>query len=117
MEDAESIKSTVEAYMSTTGIDEDELYIDMQLEFDSEGNQFTIEYGLTSAVSDESMDIGTSFKYDTLAEAWENYLDQLPEVHEEFSDAEIKAADPEEYSAGKIGGNPVMSIRDASGEL
>ncbi|MFB6116682.1 MAG: hypothetical protein ABEK10_04190 [Candidatus Nanosalina sp.] len=117
MEDAESIKSTVEAYMSTAEIPEDDLYIDMQLEFDLESNNFTIEYGLTSISSDEPMNIGTSFKYDTLAEAWENYLDQLPEVHRAFPEAEIKAADPEEYAAGKVGGNPVMSIRDASGEL
>lgn len=82
----------------------------MQLEFDSENKNFKIEYGLTSISSDEPMNIETSFKYDTLAEAWENYLDRLPE-------AEIKAADPEEYAAGKIGGNPVMSIRDASGEF
>ena len=63
------------------------------------------------------MNISTSFKYDSLAEALENYLDQIPEIHQEFSDAEIKAADPEEYSSGELGENLVMSIRDASGEL
>ena len=75
-----------------------------------------IEYGLTG-ISKDVMNIDTSFKYDTLAEVWENYLDQLPEVHHAFPEAEIKAADPEEYSAGKIGGNPVMSIPDAMGEF
>ena len=59
--------------MSTTEIDEDDLYIDMQLEFDSENNNFKVEYGLTCISSDEPMNIETSFKYDTLAEAWENF--------------------------------------------
>ena len=116
MEDAESIISTIDAYLSTTELDEEELYIDMQLEFDDQNNTFQIEYGLTG-ISEDVMNITTSFKYDSLAQAWENYLDQLPEIDTRFSKAEIKAADPTEYFAGKLGGNPVMKIRDAAGEF
>lgn len=116
MEDSHNIIQTVEAYLEITGIDESDLYIDMQLGFETETNDFTIEYGLTS-VSEDVMDIDTSFDYETLPEAWENYLDQLPEITRRFKDAVFKAPDPEEYKAGKIGGNPVMSIPDATGEL
>ena len=116
MEDADTIIDTIEAYLSTTDLEEDELYIDMQLEFDDQNNSFQVEYGLTG-ISVNAMNVTTSFDYDSLAEAWENYLDQLPEVSRRFSEAEIKAADPKEYFAGKGGGNPVMQIRDAAGEL
>jgi hypothetical protein len=112
MEVAEKIKETIDQYMSTAGISEDELYLGIQMDFDDEDNEFTIEY-LLDSISEEKMRIGTTFRYETLAEAWENYLNQLPEMHQTFPNAEIGAASPGEYSAGKLGGNPVMSIPDA----
>lgn len=110
------ITSTIDAYLGTEDIDENELNIIVQLDFDDESNVFSIDYALTSQKEDP-MEIDTGFSYNNLAVAWENYLDEISELHQRYEHAEIKCAHPEEYKGGKIGGNPVMSIRDANGDL
>jgi hypothetical protein len=110
------ITSTIDAYLGTEDIEETELNIIVQLDFDDESNVFSIDYALCSQ-KEETMEIDTGFSYNNLAVAWENYLDEITELHQRYEEAEIKNAHPEQYKGGKIGGNPVMSIRDADGGL
>lgn len=108
------ITSTVDAYLERDGIEERKLGLMVQLDFDDEHNNFRIDYTLTTHEEDP-MEIDTGFVYDNLAEAWENYLDQIAEINQRYNEADIRVAHPEEYKGGKLGGNPVMSIRDADG--
>ena len=117
MENADIIKETIDTYRDTTELDEEELAVLMQMDYDDEENDFTIDYTITNTRDKDPMTIATGFSYDNLAEAWEEYIDQIAEIDQTFRDAEILPARPEEYRGGKIGGNPVMSIRDAEGEL
>lgn len=117
MDHANVIVDTIGAYLEANELSEDELSVILQMDFDSEDNQFRVDYVLTSNTDEEAMEIDTGFSYDTLPEAWDNYLDQISEVHQTFQDADIRGASPGQYSGGKVGGNPVMSIRDAENEL
>ena len=117
MDHADIIIDTIEAYMETNRLSEEDLSIIFQMDFDDEENSFRIDYVLTSHTDKEAMTIHTGFGYDTLPEAWDNYLDQISEVYQNFQSGDVRGAPPEEYSGGKIGGNPVMSIRDALGEF
>lgn len=117
MKHADVIVETINTYLDTNKLDERDLSVIMQMDFDDSDNEFRIDYVLTSHTDDEMMTIDTGFGYDTLPEAWDNYLDQISEVHQSFQAANVVGASPELYSAGKIGGNPVMSLRDAEGEL
>jgi hypothetical protein len=116
MEDADTIKSTVGAYLEANDLQENDLAVILQLDFDDECNDFRIDYTITSH-EERPMEIDTGFWYDSLAEAWENYLDQIAEINQEYSEADIRNAHPGNYKGGKIGGNPVMSIPDADGSL
>lgn len=116
MEDAENIKSTVDAYLETNNLDEENLAVIIQLDFDDLENDYTVDYTLTSQREDP-MEINTSFRYDNLAQAWENFIDQITEVSQKYKDSNISHPHPEEYNGGKIGGNPAMSLRDAKSEI
>jgi hypothetical protein len=117
MEHADHITSTIDAYLETNELSEEELSVFMQLDFDDDNNDFRIDYTLTSHEDESAMNIDTGFWYDTLPEAWENYLDQIGEVNQNYPTANIEHPNPEEYKGGKIGGNPVMSIPDAESEI
>lgn len=108
------IISTIDAYLEIDGVEENDLGLLIQLDFDDDQNQFTVDYTLTTT-KDDPMEIDTGFIYENLPEAWENYLDQITEIHQKYNEAEIRNAHPEAYKGGKLGGNPVMSIRDADG--
>jgi hypothetical protein len=117
MEHADQITSTIDTYLETNDLEEEELSVLMQLDFDDQYNEFTIDYTLTSHDNEAAMTIHTNFGYDSLPEAWENYLDQIGEVNQNYPTANIENPHPEVYKGGKIGGNPVMSIRDGESEL
>lgn len=117
VENADIITDTINTYLETKEVEEDDLAVLMQMDYDDEENDFRIDYTITNSRDEDPMTIATGFSYDNLAEAWENYLDQVAEIDQTFQDAEVRAASPEDYEGGKIGGNPVMSIRDAGGEL
>ncbi len=89
----------------------------MRRDYDDEEKDFTIDYTITNSRDEDPMTISTGFNYGHLPEAWEEYIDQVAEIDHTFRDPDIRAARPKEYSGGKIGGNPVMSIRDAGGDL
>ncbi|MFB6245884.1 MAG: hypothetical protein ABEJ03_06085 [Candidatus Nanohaloarchaea archaeon] len=117
MEDAESIKSAIDAYMDISDTSVDELCVIVQLDFDDEALDYCIDYTLTKRSEPEEMTIDTGFSYKKLAQAWENYLDQISELHQNYREANLKHPAPEEYSSGKLGGNPAMRLRDGAGEL
>jgi len=116
MEHAEHIMSTIDAYLETNDLEEEELSVLMQLDFNDEYNTYRIDYTLTSHDDEAAMTIDTGFGYDSLPEAWENYLDQVGEVNQNYPSSDIKNPHPEVYKGGKIGGNPVMSIRDGESD-
>jgi len=117
MEHANKIKETIDAYMSSNDLNEDELTVFLQMDYDDEHNDFTIDYTLTSHEEEIDMTIDTGFYYDTLPETWENFIDQVGELNHTYQEARILHPHPEEYKGGKIGGNPVMSIPDAESDL
>lgn len=117
MEHAEMIKENIDSYMRANHLSEDELTVLFQLDFNDQENDYTIDYAVTSHEYDLDMRVDASFDYDTLAEAWDNFIDQTSELNESYQDAKVLHPDPEQYSGGKLGGNPVMSIRDAESEI
>lgn len=116
MEDAEKIKSTVDAYLETNDMKEGDLALIIQLDFDDSENEYTVDYTLTSEEK-YPMEINTGFRYGNLAQAWENFIDQITEVNQKYRESNISHPHPEEYKGGKIGGNPAMSLRDAKSEI
>lgn len=116
MEDADTITSTIDAYLETNELPEKYLSVLIQLDFDDENKDFRVDYALTSHEDDTALTIDTAFRYDTLPEAWDNFLDQIGELNQTYKLARIEHPDLEEYKGGKIGGNPVMSIPDAESE-
>jgi hypothetical protein len=106
LEDSSKLTQRIDHYLDIEDIPEEELYIDMQLELDEENDEYVLDYGVTAIEGGADTDMVWTFKYGEIGEAWENYLDQLPELYQNYPEAVIKTPRPESYEAPKGGGNP-----------
>jgi hypothetical protein len=117
LDDAEKLEKLIEEFMDIENIAEEDLYIDLQLELDEEDDQYFIDYGVKEAYNGDSEVIGRKFTYENLKDAWANYIDQLPELHQSFPEATIKSPHPETYESAKGGGNPLRRLGNSGSEI
>ncbi len=105
---SEAAIAAIEAYMETEGLEEEELYIDMQMDVDREdGKGYMIDYAVRPLEHDGRI-FNPGFHYDGRQEAWEQYLDQIAEIYQRFTDAEIRSMHPDRVKDGIGGGNPTI---------
>ncbi|MFQ3275342.1 MAG: hypothetical protein ACI9LV_000029 [Candidatus Nanohaloarchaea archaeon] len=113
MEDVDIVKEVIEGYTELKEIDNGDLYIDMQLGFDHEEENYVIEYGLKDLSIPDEEGIVPELKYDSLEAAWNEYLEQFPEIHQSFPEARKLLMHPREYNSAPLGGNPAERILDS----
>jgi len=110
-EDIDRIINAIYKFQDSRQIENENLYIDMQIDFSLKEESYFVEYGVTDLNSRSCTGLNPKIYYNSMEEAWENYTKQLEEITEEFTEAQKLAAEPEEYQATAGGGNPAKQVK------
>ncbi|MFT4892324.1 MAG: hypothetical protein ACI8Z7_000091 [Candidatus Nanohaloarchaea archaeon] len=112
MDDLTRIRETIEKYAELKEISVSELYIDMQLGFDQEEQNYVIEYGIKDISVLGQDGLVPKLRYDSIEEAWQEYIEQFSEIQELFPEARKLLTHPQKYESAQLGGNPAERIVD-----
>ena len=107
-----TVSSTLNHFMKSEELEEEDLYLDLQLEFDRDNEEYEIRYGIKESLNPKSRGIDETLAYQSIEEAWRQYKNKIKKLNEEFPAATILAADPEKYNSSQRGGNPAIRIKD-----